>query len=185
MTESRSGGTRVGRGPVSARAGRTRFRDDGADGAIEVGARRSSMRRVTFQAGEMSFFPRHTERWVGAKYNYRIPRGNVDACRHWPGLAGLSSRAIPGTCISRSVSGACGIERCSPQSVPFPPRPPQKVALPCSACSRVLRHSPASPVRSRPPFGSWSSRTGLDRLTKTCRRSTGSRACCFSACAGS
>jgi hypothetical protein len=65
--EKRSGGcTRVGRGPVSARAGRTRFRDDGADGAIEVGARRSSMRRVTFQAGEMSFFPRHTERRVGA-----------------------------------------------------------------------------------------------------------------------
>ena len=43
MTESSDGCTRVGRGPVSARAGRRRFRDDGADGAIEVGARRSSM----------------------------------------------------------------------------------------------------------------------------------------------
>jgi len=84
-----------------------------------------------------------------------------------------------------SVSGACGIERCSPQSAPFPPQPPPRVALPCSAGSSVLRHSPTSPVRSRPPFGLWPSRTGLDRLTKTCRTSPGSRACCFSACAGS
>jgi hypothetical protein len=44
---------------------------------------------------------------------------------------------------------------------------------------------PTSPVHSRPPFGLWPSRTGLDWLTKTCRRSPGSRACCFSACAGS
>jgi len=94
-------------------------------------------------------------------------------------------RAIAGTCVSRSVSGACAIERCSPQSVPFPPRPPRKAALPCSAGSRVQRHSPTSPVRSRPPFGLWPSRTGLVRLSKTCRRSPGSCACCFSACAGS
>jgi hypothetical protein len=94
-------------------------------------------------------------------------------------------RAVPGTCVSRSVSGACGIERCSPQSAPFPPRPPQKTALPCSAGSPVLRHSPTSPARSCPPFGLWPSRTGLSRLTKTCRRSPGSRACCFSACPGS
>src|SRR5947208_2754093 len=31
----------------------------------------------------------------------------------------------------------------------------------------------------------WPSRTGLDRQTKACWRSPGSRACCFSACAGS
>src|SRR6266576_3848192 len=62
---------------------------------------------------------------------------------------------------------------------------PQKVALRCSAGSLVLRHSPTSPERARPPLGLWPSRTGLDRLTKTCRRSPGSRACCFSACAGS
>jgi hypothetical protein len=48
-----------------------------------------------------------------------------------------------------------------------------------------LRHSPTSPVRSCPPCGLWPSRTGLGQLTKTCRRSPGSRACCFSACAGS
>src|SRR5713101_3868415 len=39
-------------------------------------------------------------------------------------------RAIPGTCASRSVSDACGMERCSPQSVPFPPRPPPKACCP-------------------------------------------------------
>ena len=60
-----------------------------------------------------------------------------------------------------------------------------RLPLLCSAGSRVLRHSPTSPVRARPPFGLWPSRTGLDQLTKTCRRSPGSRACCFSACAGS
>ena len=31
----------------------------------------------------------------------------------------------------------------------------------------------------------WPSRTGLDRQTKACWRSPGSRACCFSACVGS
>ena len=30
-------------------------------------------------------------------------------------------RPFAGTCSSRSVSGACGIERCSPRPVPFPP----------------------------------------------------------------
>jgi hypothetical protein len=49
----------------------------------------------------------------------------------------------------------------------------------------VLRHSPTSPARSCPQFGSWRLRTGLGRLSKTCRRYPGSRACCFSACAGS
>ena len=34
-------------------------------GFIEVGLQRSAMRRVTFQAGEMGFFPRGMERWVG------------------------------------------------------------------------------------------------------------------------
>src|SRR5262249_16707020 len=34
-------------------------------GFIEVGLQRSAMRRVTFQAGEMGFFPRRMERWVG------------------------------------------------------------------------------------------------------------------------
>src|SRR5262249_48593166 len=66
-----------------------------------------------------------------------------------------------GHALPRSVSGTCKIERCSPQSAPFPPQPPQKVTLRCSAGSRVLRHSPTSPERSCPPFGLWPSRTGL------------------------
>src|SRR5882672_4143206 len=77
------------------------------------------------------------------------------------------------------VSGACAIERCSPSSVPFPPQPPRKIALPCSVGSQVVRHSPTSPARACPPFGLWPSRTGLDRQTKACWRSPGSRACCF------
>src|SRR5260370_7548915 len=77
------------------------------------------------------------------------------------------------------------MEQCSPQSVPFPSRPPRKVALRCSAGSLVLRHSPTSPVRSCPQFGLWPSRTGLALLAKACGRYPGSRACCFSACAGS
>src|ERR1035438_1167822 len=51
--------------------------------------------------------------------------------------------------------------------------------------SQVLRHSPTSPARACPHYGLWPSRTGLDRKTKACWRSPGSRACCFSACEGS
>ena len=40
-------------------------------------------------------------------------------------------RAIPGTCASRSVSDACEMERCSPQSVPFPPQPPRNLLSLC------------------------------------------------------
>src|ERR1035437_5164549 len=72
-----------------------------------------------------------------------------------------------------------------PRLCPSLPQPPRKVALPCSAGSQVLRHSPTSPARTCPPCGLWPSRTGLDRQTKACWRSPGSRACCFPACAGS
>src|SRR5580704_120324 len=58
---------------------------------------------------------------------------------------------------------------------------PNLVALPCSAGSQVLRHSPISPARACPQYGFWPSRTRLDRQTKACWRSPGSRACCFSA----
>src|SRR5580692_9859953 len=50
---------------------------------------------------------------------------------------------------------------------------------------RYYKHSPTSPARACPHCGLWPSRTGLDRQTKACWRSPGSRACCFSACAGS
>jgi len=41
-------------------------------GFIEVGLQRSAMRRVTFQAGAMGFFPRRMERWVGAGQQERL-----------------------------------------------------------------------------------------------------------------
>ena len=41
-------------------------------GSIEVGLQRSAMRRVTFQTGEMGFFPRHMERWVGTGHQERL-----------------------------------------------------------------------------------------------------------------
>ena len=41
-------------------------------GFIEVGFERSAMRRVTFQTGEMGFFPRRLERWVGRGHQQRL-----------------------------------------------------------------------------------------------------------------
>ena len=41
-------------------------------GSIEVGLQRSAMRRSTFQAGEMVFFPRRVERWVGVGHQERL-----------------------------------------------------------------------------------------------------------------
>ena len=41
-------------------------------GFIEVGLQRCVMRRVTFQAGEMGFFPRRMERWVGTGHQERL-----------------------------------------------------------------------------------------------------------------
>jgi len=41
-------------------------------GFIEVGLQRSAMRRVTFQAGEMGFFPLGMERWVGTGDQERL-----------------------------------------------------------------------------------------------------------------
>src|SRR6516165_12591782 len=82
----------------------------------------------------------------------------------------VAHRPTPGTYVFRSVSEACVIEPCSPLSAPLPPRPPRKVAPRCSAGSAVLRRSPTSPERSRPRYGLWPLRTGLDRSTKTHRR---------------
>jgi hypothetical protein len=84
-----------------------------------------------------------------------------------------------------SESGTCAPERCPPPAAPFPPQPPRKVSLRCSAGSQVLWHSPTSPTRACPHYGLWPSRTGPPRQAKACWRSPGSRACCFLACAGS
>jgi AraC family transcriptional regulator len=48
-------------------------------GSIVVGLRRSRMRRVSFQAGEMGLFPRHLERWVGTGDQERLILGISDA----------------------------------------------------------------------------------------------------------
>src|ERR1041385_1269038 len=50
---------------------------------------------------------------------------------------------------------------------------------------RLVRMDRKARMGRNPATGLWPSRTGLDPSTKTPRRSPGSRACCFSACAGS
>ncbi len=94
-------------------------------------------------------------------------------------------RPFPGTCSSRSESGACGIERCSPRPVPFLPNLRRRFATLVRLVHRyygtvrLLQHvhvrrsvyglrGPALIVRPR--------RAGDLPV---------SRACCFSACAGS
>ena len=57
-------------------------------------------------------------------------------------------------------------DRCSPSSAPFPPRPPQEVAFPCSVGSQVVRRSPTSPARACPSCGYVPSRTGLRHTTE-------------------
>ena len=95
-------------------------------------------------------------------------------------------RAVPGTLVPRSVSGSCWTERCSPWPAPFPPLPPLKIAPLCSAGSSVLRRGPTPLERAGPLYGYSPIRTGLDSgWIEKPRRSPGSRACCFSACAGS
>ncbi len=66
-------------------------------GSIEVGPRRSAMRRVTFQVGEMGFFPRHTERWVGAGHQERL-------------LLRISDAALEAACDG--IGGAVEGHRC-------------------------------------------------------------------------
>ena len=66
-------------------------------GAIEVGARRSAVRRVTFQAGDMGFFPRQTERWVGTGNQERLVLHISDAalmaaCNGMSNATGLRHR---------------------------------------------------------------------------------------------
>ena len=96
----------------------------------------------------------------------RTPRNPCDMC--FPLCVG-------DMCDAAMFSSVCALP--SPTSAEFAPL--------CSIGSSVLWRSPTSPARARPPFGLWPSRTGLDHSTKTHKRSPGSRACCFSACAGS
>jgi len=67
-------------------------------GAIEVGARRSTMRRVTFQVGDIGFLPRHSERWVGTGDQERL-------------LLRISDAALMAACHRRSGAVELG-HRC-------------------------------------------------------------------------
>jgi hypothetical protein len=98
----------------------------------------------------------------------------------------LAHPSIPGTLSLRSVSDECGVERCSPWPAPFSPQAPPKIALLCSSGSSIVWRGPTPLERARPPCGFGPSRTGLVPFrAEALQRSPGSRACCFSACAGS
>jgi AraC family transcriptional regulator len=64
-------------------------------GFIEVGLHRSAMRRVTFQTGEMGFFPRRMERWVGTGHQQRLLLFISDAALR-AAREGISGAADPG-----------------------------------------------------------------------------------------
>jgi hypothetical protein len=97
----------------------------------------------------------------------------------------LAHRSIPGTPVSRSVSGWWWVERCSPWPAPFSPQAPPKIALLCSSGSSILWRGPTPPERACLPCGFAPLQTGLVPFrAEALRRSPGSRACCFSACAG-
>ena len=64
-------------------------------GFIEVGLRRSAMRRATFHAGEMGFFPRRMERWVGTGRQERLLLRISDAALK-AAREGISGAVEPG-----------------------------------------------------------------------------------------
>jgi hypothetical protein len=98
----------------------------------------------------------------------------------------LAHRSILGTLYPRTVSSECWTERCSPWPAPFSPQAPPKIALLGSSGSSIVWCGPTPPERARLPCGFAPSQTGLVPLrVEALQRSPGSRACCFSACAGS
>jgi hypothetical protein len=109
---------------------------------------------------------------------------------HLGGLARSAATRTPlkpwDTRSPRCVGDWCGVERCSPWPAPFSPQTPPKIALLCSSDSSIVWRGPTPLERARPPCGFAPSRTGLVPLrAEALQRSPGSRACCFSACAGS
>ena len=86
----------------------------------------------------------------------------------------------------RAVSGWCWVERCSPWPAPFSPQAPPKIAPLCSSGSSIVWCGPTPPERACPHCGFAPSQTGLVPFrVEALQRPPGSRACCFSACAGS
>src|SRR4030095_4066743 len=89
----------------------------------------------------------------------------------------LAHRSILGTLVSRSESDLCRTERCSPWPTPFPPQPPLKRTLRCSAGSSVLWRGPTPLKRAYPHSGFGPFRAGLDLdSSEALQRSPGSRA---------
>ncbi len=90
------------------------------------------------------------------------------------------------TRLPRAVSGECCRKRCSPWPAPFSPQAPPKIALLGSSGSSIVWCGPTPPEPARLPCGFAPSQTGLLPLrAEALQRSPGSRAGCFSACAGS
>ena len=82
--------------------------------------------RVTVAVGT-TIADRPPRRTVRARLRIRLlPRISSGKAGIRIGMLLAAHRAVPGTCVSRSESGACEIERCSPWSAPFPPQPPRK-----------------------------------------------------------
>jgi hypothetical protein len=115
-------------------------------------------------------------------YRIRLPPRTIgEECCYSHTAQSWEHSSHPGT-----VSGGCWVERCSPWPAPFSPQAPPKIALLCSSGSSILWRGPTPPERARPPCGFGPSRTGLVPVrVEALQRSPGSRACCFSACAGS
>ena len=114
-------------------------------------------------------------------YRIRLPPWRI-----WRAVQLLAHCSITGTLGPRAVSAECCIKRCSPWPAPFSPQSPPKIALLCSSASSIVWRGPTPLERARPPCGLAPSRTGLVPFrAEALQRSPGSRACCFSACAGS
>jgi hypothetical protein len=107
----------------------------------------------------------------------------------FPFLCCLAHTANPWDTRSPALCrAACWSCRCSPWSAPFPPQPPPSgrlLLLLCSAGSSVLRRSPTPPLRACRRAALRLRRPACDPDWIRRWRSPGSRACCFSACAGS
>ena len=119
---------------------------------------------------------------VRARLRIRLPPWMLASKRLLPD----AHRTVPVTLVSRSVSDSCWTDRCSPWSAPFPPPSPPRIAPLCSTGSQVLWRSPTPLKRACPLYGIKPFRTGLGSgWAEKIQRSPSSRACCFSACAGS
>ena len=88
--------------------------------------------------------------------------------------------------VANPQSGSLVLRSVSPWPAPFSPQVPPKFAALCSSGSSIVWCGTTPPQLARPPSGFRPSRTGLVPFrAEALRRSPGSRACRFSAYAGS